>query len=281
MKAGHAYPWSLPLNASSTYAGVASARLAADLQSRLLALKGEFYDPSTGAVSYAALRRSEAWKEVRSLTAGLRDFDPRTLATREERLAFWINVYNALVIDAIVERGVTRSVSEVRFFFARVGYVVGGDFFSADLIEHGILRGNQRPAFPLGAVRIDKGSPLAEMVLSPPDPRVHFALVCGSRGCPPIRFYDAAKIDAQLEQAARSFVNADTEVDPDRHTMTTSSIFRFYASDFGGAPAGVARFIAARLEDAGAALWLVANAEKVRIVYRPYDWSLNGDGEQG
>lgn len=277
MRAGRLYPWSLQLNTSSSYPGRVTARLAEELQSRLQALKGEFYDPASGTVRYGALRGSVAWAEVRSLTAGLRDFDPRGLRTREERLAFWINVYNAIVVDGIVELGVKRSVSEVWFFFARVGYVIGGAFFSADLVEHGLLRGNRRPPWPLAAVRIPEGSPLQELVVAPPDPRIHFALVCGSRGCPPIRFYDAARIDAQLEQAARSFVNAETEVHVDRRTMTTSSIFRFYAADFGGA-AGVARFIAARLENAEEARWLDTNAGSVRVVHRPYDWSLNGDG---
>ena len=67
------------------------------------------------------------------------------------------------------------------------------------------------------------------------DPRIHFALVCGSRSCAPIRFYEADHIDEQLDIAARSFVkSSEVIVVPEQGKVFLSQIFRWYKRDFGG-----------------------------------------------
>lgn len=67
------------------------------------------------------------------------------LKTREERIAFWINLYNVIVMHDVIELGIRDSVKEVRSFFTRVQYIIGGTAFSPDDMEHGILMGNRRP----------------------------------------------------------------------------------------------------------------------------------------
>src|SRR3990170_3298187 len=75
-------------------------------------------------------------KEIRGVSLG-------SFVTRGERLAIWINTYNALVADGIAALGLRRSVWELPNFFQRVGCRVGGLTFTADDIEHGVLRGNR------------------------------------------------------------------------------------------------------------------------------------------
>ena len=92
-----------------------------------------------------------------------------SLGTREERLAFWINTYNALVVDGIRALGIRESVWEVPHFFERIGYRIDGFVFSADAIEHGILRGN-RPHPLTGVAPFQSTDPRKAFAILPPDP---------------------------------------------------------------------------------------------------------------
>ena len=74
-----------------------------------------------------------------------------------------------------------------------------------------------------------------EFTIIPLDPRIHFALVCGARSCPPIGFYEAEQIDFQLQLAAESFINSSqVKILPQEGTVLISKIFKWYKSDFGG-----------------------------------------------
>jgi len=236
-------------------------------------LKGKFYTPE-GTVDYDALGRSDEYARYRRVAARLAGFDPGLLTGDAVRLAFWINLYNTIVVDGIVALGIKSSVKEVLGFFSRVKYVIGGHRFSPDDIEHGVLRANARPymhAFrqfgPFDARR--------RYSLSKVDPRVHFALVCGSRSCAPIKFYDAAMIDDQLTTAAVNFVNSsEVIVMPEENRLVISMLFKWYEADFGGRR-GVVDFIAEHLVDEGKKAFLLEARDGVRIEYLYYDWNIN------
>jgi hypothetical protein len=105
------------------------------------------------------------------------------------------------------------------------------------------------------------------------DPRVHFALVCGAKSCPPISFYDGDRIEEQLDQAARTFIRSGgIRLDAERETIWLSKIFQWYRADFGGRN-GVLEVVSKHLreDDAGS----VSNLRHLRIRYLPYDWSVN------
>jgi hypothetical protein len=228
-------------------------------------------------VEYAALRASDAYARYRAeVTAHLPAFDPLTLSSRAERLAFWINLYNALIIDGVVAYAVRDSVmrfAPVAGFFRRIAYTIGGRRLSADDIEHGILRANAGSPF-LPGPQFSANDPRLLWIVAPPDPRIHFALNCASRSCPPIAAYSAAQIEAQLAMAARAFVAADAAIDPATGTLRLSKIFDWYRADFGGHQ-GVIRFVNAHLSDDERSRWLAAQTE-LDLVYTPYDWGLNG-----
>jgi hypothetical protein len=230
------------------------------------------------AVDYALLPHDPAYVEFHSVSSpSLMGFDPASLSTRQEKMAFWINLYNALVLNAVMQFGVQHSVTEGRLgimsFFRRAAYNVGGYRVSADDIEHGILRSNKGHPYLPGA-HFAQDDPCQEWVISPLDVRIHFALNCASRSCPPIQTYSADQLESQLELAAKNFVNNHVEIDPARQTMTASAIFRWYQGDFGGRM-GVLRFITDHLPEDGRREWLAGNQNNVRIRYDPYDWGLN------
>jgi Protein of unknown function, DUF547 len=267
------------LNAPPSSAAVGDAlRVALDLKRAVNNLLATAGSSSGDSLDYPRLAESGAYGEYRTVSASaLWTLDLATLSSREARLAFWIDVYNALVIDAVIAFGVRRSVGEGRLgyltFFRKAAYLVGGHRLSCDDIEHGILRGNRGHPFIPGP-QFGPNDPRLALVIRPPDVRVHFALNCASRSCPPIGAYEAEQIDRQLDLAARSFVAGDMEVEPSRDIARVSRIFRWFADDFGGRE-GVLAILRRYLPDDERRRWLEAQGGRVRLKYRPYDWRLN------
>jgi len=212
-------------------------------------------------VDYAGLSRARA-----GLDAYLATLEGVTRAefdawSREERLAFWINAYNAYTIRLILDHYPVSSIKKIGGLFKSpfgIEFIplrnLRGEVLSLDDVEHGILR-----------KEFD-------------EPRIHFAIVCASKGCPPIRpeAFRAGDLDRQLEENARAFL-ADRDknrIDLEKRTLDVSPIFDWFGEDFvkaaGSVPAFVARFVdekaAAALRDGGA--WKVRTTD--------YDWDLNG-----
>ena len=253
--------------------------VAADLYRMAKALQAAAYDPLTGRLDYSGLAGSALFAEYRLCARRLQVFDPATLPSREARLAFWINLYNALIIDAVIACGVKRSVQQIRGFFWRAAYNIGGRRYSAHDIEHGILRANRAyPAIP--GRQFGPRDPRRQYSLTTLEARIHFTLVCAARSCPPIAVYDADHVDTQLDLATRTFVNSGgVTIDPQAKVIWLSKIFQWYAPDFGAAPLGLGRpqpllnFVAPYLTGGVSQSTLRAGGWRVR--FRPYDWRLN------
>lgn len=233
-------------------------------------------DPEHGGLDYAGLSGSEGYRSFVAMTTELRRFDPGRLAGREERLAFWINLYNCLIIHGIIALGVRRSVKEVTGFFGRIAYNTGGWLFTPDDIEHGILRGNSR--HPYGAWRpFLPWDGRRAFVVDPPDPRIHFALVCGASSCPAIGAYNPSRVESQLQFAAQAFINDPSQValEPEEGMVRLSQIFKWYERDFGGSRKAVLGFLLDYLDPSPGREWLEKNWDKASIEYIPYQWALN------
>jgi len=257
----------------------ASAPVAADLRRIVKALKTEAYDPERGRVDYARLSASPTYAEYGQCARRLQSFDPAALGSREERLAFWINLYNALIVDAVIQFEVKRSVNEMPGFFWRAAYHIGGQRYCSFDIEYGVLRANApHPAIP--GPHFGAGDPRRRHSLERLDPRIHFALVCAARSCPPIGVYEAERIDAQLDMAAQAFINSGgVEINRAAGEVRLSRIFQWYAPDLGGHPFAVGSkrpllgFIAAYLSNEADREYLLRGKPAIR--FQPYDWSLN------
>src|SRR5262249_32205715 len=141
---------------------------------------------------------------------------PERFPTPAAHLAYWLNAYNAFTLDAIIAEYPIRSVWKTRDgqFFQRRRHLAGGRAVSLDDIEHEILRGT------FG------------------EPRIHFAINCGSNGCPPLRpaAYEADGLDATLRAATERFLARDwnLRLDHAARRIFISRIFKMYAADFPG-----------------------------------------------
>ncbi|HUS85250.1 MAG TPA: DUF547 domain-containing protein [Anaerolineales bacterium] len=229
-------------------------------------------NPDTGFVDYRSLRKSDAYAQFRGVAYQLSECKPSDLGQGPALMTFWINLYNALIIDAVVRFGVRGSVMSRPGIFRQAAYNVGGMRFSADEIEHGILRRN-RPNPVLHVRSFAADDPRLSLMVDHLDPRIHFSLVCGARSCPPIAFYDHERLDRQLDQAAAAFINGDgVHYLAETNTLLLSKIFQWYLEDFGGLPAVLA-LVQSHVHDEE-----VRNALERRnllVRYMRYDWNVN------
>ena len=266
---------SIILNSGEPYPNVLAQPIDIALTLAMSDLKAKFINVESGTVHYKAIRGSEEFNRYEDLTRGLRSFDLRSLDSREKRLAFWTNIYNTAVIHGVIELGLQQSVKEFPRFFRRVSYEIGGCHFSLNDMEHGILRGNRRPPYRL-LKPFRNGDPRLAFAALPMDPRIHFALVCGARSCPPIGFYEAEQIDFQLQLAAMSFINSpQVKTLPQEMAVLLSMIFRWYRADFGGNRAAVIDTLLNFMDEGVGKTFLRENRDQIRIRYQPYDWNLN------
>jgi hypothetical protein len=244
-------------------AAAATARADDGAYARLLAhhvRPGTIDGIRLAVVDYAALRADADY--ARAL-AGLAEAEPERLATEPGRLAFWVNAYNLLAIKAVVDRYPLGSLKDGGnllwpIWKRKVGVAARRER-TLDEIEHEILRAQFR------------------------EPRVHFALVCASLSCPDLRRepYDAARLESQLAGATREFLaNTTKGVQPGAggRSARVSSIFKWFAGDFGGAE-GVVRFVQSAADPALAAR--LAPLGPGGLAYLPYDWSLNDSRRAG
>lgn len=213
-----------------------------------------------GRVDYAALVADPA--PLDAYLTRLATTDPQDLP-RADRLAFWINAYNAYTLylirdqyptDGILSTIIGPFIPSVNSPFSVDFAVVGGRPMSLDDIEHGTIR-----------QQFD-------------EPRIHFAVNCAAVSCPPLRAeaYAGDRLDAQLDEQTTAFLNdpARTRIDVDGGTVHLTKILDWFKSDFGGSDAAVQRWVAPYVRDERARAALASAALDVR--YLGYDWSLNG-----
>ncbi|MEM8945960.1 MAG: DUF547 domain-containing protein [Planctomycetota bacterium] len=216
------------------------------------------YCDQRGFVNYRAWHDSTTdMRLLEEYLVQLSHANPALSASRASQFAFWINAYNAVTVRGILREYPTTSI---RNHTAKVvGYniwhdlllPVGGQDFSLDQIEHKVLR-------PMG------------------DPRIHFAIVCASIGCPPLlnRAYTAQELDAQLSYSAKQFF-----ADPEKFAATSrgelklSQILQWFPKDFGPDQAALLRRIAPFLPTREAQA--LASSGRARVSYLEYDWGLN------
>jgi len=159
-------------------------------------------------------------------------------------------------------------------FFSRCSYDIGGQEWTLDYIEHVALRANSCKAFAKTPLLPASDSRL-KLAMPSVDCRVHFALNCGAKSCPPIRLYEPDKLDEQLHLAARAFVEDESNLLLAPRLIKLSKIFFWYSPDFAADEAGMLRRLGDFLsKDKKALLEGIMSAE-YKVEYFDYDWEEN------
>ncbi len=214
-----------------------------------------------GDVDYAGLHAAGQGDLERYLTS-LKTVckDDYSAWSREQKLAYWINAYNAFMIRLVLDN---YPVSSIRSIGLLPGSVFRKSFISIPAFQKDLLSLNDiehkfiRDTFD--------------------EPRIHFAIVCASKSCPALRSeaYRADALERQLDEAARLFL-ADSSrnwADLSTGALYLSHIFKWYSDDFTKKAGGIPNFIGPYAPP-GMALLIRKGVRDVRFV--DYDWSLNG-----
>lgn len=213
------------------------------------------YVNDKGLVDYKGLKNNKAdEKEFNDYLDLLSKNPPTDKWSKNEQMAYWINAYNAYTIRLILNHYPVKSIkdigSKIKIPFvttpwAAKFFTIGGDKMSLDNIEHGTLR-----------KKYD-------------DPRIHFALVCASISCPRLRneAYMAAKLDSQLDDQGRDFLNNPAKNKITKDEAMLSNYFNWYKGDWNNNGQSVVKWVnkysTTKISD------------NTKISYLDYNWNLN------
>jgi hypothetical protein len=161
--------------------------------------------------------------------------------------------------------------------FSSTQYCIGGELYTPDEIENGVLRGNRPVATAVFGRRPFGSSDPRRLISCPPaDPRIHFALVCGAKSCPPIRVYTPDNIDEALDAATAAHVDGEVEVDEARGIITLSKLLAWYAVDFGDKEADRLLWLAGFADEAKRTqLKQLVEGGKFKVKFATYNWDVN------
>lgn len=193
-----------------------------------------------GMVSYSALAKDHTGLDKLVSAIGSTDL---TEASKDTRIAFYLNAYNLLTIHQVVQNWPMASPLDKKGFFDATTFTVAGQQMTLNDIENKKLR---------------------------PDPRVHFALVCGARGCPKIMnaAYMPDKVQTQLNMQTKKAMDDSSFIRVNGSKVEVSEIFKWYADDFvkhsGSVEAYINKYRSSTLPSGST------------IGYYTYDWKVNG-----
>ncbi|CAN9497885.1 unnamed protein product [Ophioblennius macclurei] len=267
------------LNAGQTAScsPIQASELSLILRELILKLFSEHLSADGKSVDYKGMSASPAFERYCELAIQLQRVELLSLS-REEKLAFFINIYNALVIHGYLRLGAPTNMWQRYRFFNYVSYLIGGEVFTLQDIENGVLRGNRKGIAQLRRP-FSKTDPRLQVALPDAEPLIHFALNCGAKGCPPIKTYSPQDIDGQLRTAAEAFLENDDAcmVDSGKREVRLSQIFKWYKADFGGTDEKLLNWVLEHMGDSPkkTSLQGVLSAGKTKVSFLPYDWTTN------
>jgi len=199
------------------------------------------YVSETGQVNYKGLKASP--DALAAYCRSLAENTPQENWSRDEKLAYWINAYNAFTMKLIVDNYPTASI--LRFDGGKTWDVkrisLGGKKYSLNQIENEIIR----PQFK--------------------EPRIHFAINCAAKSCPPLynRAFTAENLEGNLEGRAKLFINNSRYNTISATKASVSKIFDWYGADFGDLKKYLNRYAATPLRPSAT------------VIFNDYDWDLN------
>ncbi|MEQ9266032.1 MAG: DUF547 domain-containing protein [Balneolaceae bacterium] len=192
------------------------------------------------------VKRSNPTTQIENELANLdKAYIVQSLNSDNKKKTFWLNIYNAYY-QIIAEKG---GVGQDSIFIKKL-IPVAGEHMSFDELEHGILRAKD-------------GYDYKDLAVDTVDYRIHFALNCGAKSCPPIAFYDFPKIDDQLEAATKLYLTLETELNEEEKVATVTQLMEWFGEDFGGEenlPSVLTKYLDRDLSD-------------YSIRYKEFDWT--------
>jgi hypothetical protein len=196
---------------------------------------------STGGVNYGTIKRSE--KALDGYLELLAENPVQSSWSRNEQMAYWINLYNASTVKLIVSNYPTKSIQNLESGkpWDKKWIKSGNKTYTLNEIENSVLR----PQFK--------------------DARIHFAVNCAAQSCPRLmnKAFTADNLESLLEQNAKWFINSKFN-NISANKIQISKIFKWYADDFGNVIDYLNKYSTTKIDD------------DAKVDYLEYDWKLNG-----
>ncbi|UPT65411.1 MAG: DUF547 domain-containing protein [Sphingobacteriales bacterium JAD_PAG50586_3] len=218
-------------------------------------------------LSQQLLLKVKTGEDTRSLQDSIASMPASALTdelnTEDEKLAFWLNIYNAN-IQLQLKDSAAKYTNRTKFFKTK-SITVAGKKLSFDDIEHGILR-HSKSKLSLGYFnKWFPGKFERQHRLQKADYRIHFALNCGAASCPPIAFYKPEIINKQLDLATNNYLQQEVAFDSTANTVTVPKLMLWFKGDFGGK-----RGVYSILHK----MQLIPANARPKIKYKEYSWTL-------
>jgi hypothetical protein len=199
------------------------------------------YVSNNGNVDYNAIKKDRTEFDI--YIDYLSDTLPDATWTNEEKLAYWINAYNALTVDLILRNYPTKSIKDIKNPWDQRLWKFGDKWYNLNDIEHTILRKMN-------------------------EPRIHFAIVCASVSCPKLQneAFVASNLEEQFTNATKEFLADTSKNELSKDNIKLSKIFKWFKKDF-EATGSLIDFI-----NTYSAITISSSAKKS---YKDYNWDLN------
>lgn len=207
--------------------------------------------------------KSDVNSYIKTFEVANEDVLAAQLGTDAQKIAFWVNIYNAY-IQVILSKNPEKYNDRSSFFKEKQINIAGNMVSFAD-IEHGVIRGSQHEYF-LGYLKRPFASSFEKKFrVSQKDYRIHFALNCGAKSCPPVAIYDWTRLSDQLEQSTADYLKKFTSYSADEKTAYVTSLFSWFRGDFGGIDG---------IKDILLKFKLIPD-KRTRVKTSTYDWTLD------
>lgn len=221
---------------------------------------------SLSAQFLTQIKNGDDTNEIRAklYNISLEDLE-KGLKTDAQKFTFWVNIYNGYIQVILSEH--PEKYDDRREFFKKEQIPIAGRLVSFAKIEHGIIRKSQ---WELGLGYFRKWFPdqfERKLRVDAPDYRIHFALNCGAKDCPPVAVYDAKRLGEQLDMGTEMYLKKTSEYNKGKNEVAITSLFNWFRGDFGGKN-GVKNILREQQ--------IIPNT-KVDISYKNYDWTLDLD----
>ncbi len=199
------------------------------------------YISKNGNVDYNAFKNNR--KLLSNYISSLSDTMPIETWTKQEKLAYWINAYNAMTIDLILRNYPVKSIKDIDKPWDKRFWKLGEKWYNLNDIEHQILR------------KMD-------------EPRIHFAIVCASVSCPKLlnEAYNALNLDEQLTYVTKEFLSDTSKNNISENKIELSKIFQWFTKDF-KQNGSVIDFLNQYSD--------IEISAKAKRSFKTYDWDLN------
>lgn len=227
-----------------------------------------------GMVDHTTIRKDELYWKFEEEICELQSIS-LSYMNDTTKMAFVLNVYNLMIKYAFCKFGIPNTNMNRASFFDDVQINVGGCIFSFNDLEHGILRANTKHPYQLSK-KFSVIDPRRHLALKKLDARVHFALNCGAKSCPPVKKYTAEAIEEELRLSAMAFCEDENNVaiDEEKCQMKLSKILYWYQADFVQSkdelPLKVGQYLRGEKKET---LEKTMQQGKLSVKFLDYDWT--------